>query len=160
MDPTEARKVRERCLKRLPALKQERATWESPWRDMADYIEPRWTRFFRAERNQGHKKESKIINGTATYNLGTLQSGMMASITSPARPWFQMTTHDPDLDAWGSVRTYLQQVAMTLRMAMLRRLADSSPAENTIHHLPYTIYDSQFSILIRTRPITPRNRDI
>lgn len=40
---------------------------------------------------------------------------MMAGITSPARPWFQLGTLDPELAEYGPVKTYLHDVAMKMR---------------------------------------------
>ena len=86
------REERQRILDRLTSLRMQRATWEPAWRELATYVSPRRTRFFQSEATTaGVKKNQQIINGAATEALRTLASGLMAGITSPARPWFRLT---------------------------------------------------------------------
>src|SRR3990167_3045806 len=98
---------RKRIINRLSSLKQERSTWDSHWTELSDYVEPRRSRFSSSERNQGSKKNENIVNDTATWSARVLASGMMSGITSPARPWFRLTTPDPDLAELGPVKEWL-----------------------------------------------------
>lgn len=91
-------------------LKNERSTWESHWRDLADYILPRRIRLHTTERNKGDKRNQRIIDSTATFAARSLRSGLMAGVTSPARPWKQLTTPDPTLAEFGPVKTWLADV--------------------------------------------------
>ena len=49
----------------------------------------------------GDRRNSKIIDPTASLASSVLSSGMMSGITSPARPWFRLATPDPDLMDYG-----------------------------------------------------------
>lgn len=100
---------------RLSTLKTERSEWDGHWKELNDYIQPRTSRFFASDRNKGSKVNQRIIDSTAGFALGTFMSGMMAGTTSPARPWFQLTTFDPDLKEFKSVKSWLYQVASALR---------------------------------------------
>lgn len=106
---------RQQYIKRHLALKTERATWDPHWRDLSDYIQPRRSRFFWTEANKGTKKNQYIINSTPTYAARVLAAGMMAGITSPARPWFRLTTPDPGMAEFGPVRAYLHMLEERLR---------------------------------------------
>ena len=111
---------RKRIINRLSSLKQERSTWDSHWTELSDYVEPRRSRFSSSERNQGSKKNENIVNDTATWSARVLASGMMSGITSPARPWFRLTTPDPDLAELGPVKEWLAFVERRLMLAFER----------------------------------------
>jgi hypothetical protein len=95
-------------------MENERSTFISHWRELAEYILPRRPRFNTFDVNKGDKRNQKIIDSTATYTMRTLRSGMMSGITSPARPWFRLTTQDPGMAESGPVKDWLY--VMTTRM--------------------------------------------
>ena len=109
---------RQRYLKRHSALLSERSSWLAHWRDLSEYILPRRSRFLSSERNVGGKKHAAIINGTATRAARVLAAGMMAGITSPARPWFRLTTPDAQLGKSARVREWLDAVEGDMRTAL------------------------------------------
>lgn len=113
---------RQRFGRRLAALKNERDGngWLAHWRELSDYILPRRGQFLSADRNKGDKRNTKIIDNTATLAARTLASGMMAGITSPARPWFRLTTPDPDLKEFGPVKLWLHDVEQRMREVFAR----------------------------------------
>jgi hypothetical protein len=94
-------------------------SWREHWRDLAEHILPRRSRFLEDRSKRGEKKHGKIINGTATRAARTLASGMMSGITSPARPWFQLSTPDVSLAEHGPVKAWLHQVTERM-MAVFR----------------------------------------
>lgn len=99
--------------RRAEDLKSTRNPWEAEWRALAEYIEPTRLRLqLRDERSTGRKS---IIDSTGTFALRTLQSGMHSGITSPARPWFRLTTFDPDLKDFAPVKMYLDAVERRMR---------------------------------------------
>lgn len=97
-------------LNRWGQLKAERSSWESHWKDLSDVILPRNGRFFVDDRNRGQKRHNAIYDSTATRALRVLSAGMMAGMTSPARPWFRLTTPDPSLTSYEPVKEWLHQV--------------------------------------------------
>jgi len=101
-------------------LINERSSFDSHWRDIADYIAPRKSRFDITDVNRGDKRNQKIIDSTATLALRTMQAGMMSGITSPARPWFRLTTPDPNLAEFGPVKEWLHFVTNRMGTSFLR----------------------------------------
>lgn len=91
-------------------LENERSSFLSHWYELSRYIMPRRTRFFISDVNKGDRRNSNIVDSTATLAFRTLQSGMMAGLSSPARPWFRLTTHDPALAEFGPVKDWLYYV--------------------------------------------------
>jgi hypothetical protein len=92
-------------------LEQERSSFISHWRDLADYILPRRIRLNTTDNNRGDKKNQKIVDSTATTSARVLRSGLMSGITSPARPWFKLTTNDHELADFGPVKEWLHTVS-------------------------------------------------
>lgn len=111
------RTLRQHVETRLEALRGERGSWMPHWAELAEHLLPRRGRFLAAEGaggtarpNQGGKRNGRIVNGTGTIALRTLQSGLSAGVTSPARPWFKLTTPDPELAEWQPVKLWLEEV--------------------------------------------------
>ncbi len=99
--------------RRLQELKAVRSPWEAMWRSLADFIEP--TRLRMQSMQEGPISRDKILDSTGTFALKTLASGMHSGITSPARPWFRLTTFDPDLRDYGPVKTWMAAVEQRMR---------------------------------------------
>lgn len=99
--------------RRMRDLMSIRSPWESLWQSLAEHIEP--TRYRQHMRQEGPVSRDKIIDSTGTFAWKTLASGMHSGITSPARPWFRLTTFDPDMKDYGPVKEYLAQVEQRLR---------------------------------------------
>ncbi len=101
-------------------LDNERASFMPHWKELSDFILPRRARFNVNDANKGDRRNQRIIDNTGTLAARTLRSGMMAGITSPARPWFRITTPDPDLAEFGAVRTWLDLVQRRMVTSYLR----------------------------------------
>lgn len=121
---------RQRYQRRLGQLKTERANWEPHWRDLSDHIQPWRSRFVTSDTNEGTRANRKIINNTGTLALRTLASGMMAGITSPARPWFKLEVPDPALMENANVKSWLYDVEHRMRTHLSR-----SNLYNALHQL-------------------------
>lgn len=101
-------------------MENERSSFLSHWRDLGDFILPRRPRFFTSDINKGDRRNNKIIDSTATLGARTLRSGMMAGVTSPARPWFRLTTGDPDLAEYGTIKDWLHIVEQRMYTTFLQ----------------------------------------
>lgn len=101
-------------------LENERTSFISRYRDLGDFILPTRPRFQVTDANRGDRKNQKIIDSTATLAVRTLRSGMMSGITSPARPWFRLTTPEPELAEIGEIKDWLHQVTQRMQTMFLR----------------------------------------
>lgn len=144
----------------------ERSSFLPQWRDLNDFILPRRARFFTNDTNQGDRRNLKIIDSTATMAVRTLRSGMMSGITSPARPWFKLTTPDPDLADYAPVKQYLELVDRRMSTVFLRSnlynvlpilygdigvfgtaaISIEEDANNILHFTPYPIGSYSISV--------------
>ncbi|ELY5798572.1 phage tail protein [Cronobacter sakazakii] len=125
--------LKEQLTKQLAQLEQERTTFEPHWRELSDFIIPRGSRFLTSEANRGDRRNTKIVDPTATMANRTLSSGMMSGITSPARPWFKLATPDPEMMDYGPVKLWLETVQ--------NRMNDMFNKSNLYQSLPL-IYSS------------------
>ena len=113
--------LREKVQSRWDALKEERASWMSHWKDISEVLLPRAGRFLPTENNRGGKAAfRKILDSTGTRALRTLSGGMMSGMTSPARPWFRLTTFNPELDESYEVKVWMSQVTSLMQMVFYK----------------------------------------
>lgn len=111
---------RQMCENIRAQLDLDRSTFMPVWREVSDYILPRRARFTLSEANRGDRRNQKIIDSTGTLALRTLRSGMASGITNKARPWFRLTTPDPDLAEQGSVKEWLHEVTQRMLSILIR----------------------------------------
>lgn len=107
-------------VKRNTALESERSSFINYWRELSDFHLAHRGRFLLEDFNKGHKRNTKQINNTSRLAVRTLQGGMMAGITSPARPWFRLSTPDTDLMEYGPVKEWIDQVEKAMRAVFNR----------------------------------------
>jgi hypothetical protein len=104
----------QRLNQRLTALRSERSTWVTHWQELSDNIFPRRFRYLQTDRNKGTKRNDKIINNKPTIAVRILAAGMMAGLTSPARPWFRLTLSNPLLADDDDVKEWLAHAEKVL----------------------------------------------
>lgn len=107
--------LRDYLNRRLSELETERTSFDSHYKELAEFILPRRGRFFVTDRNKGDKRHGKIINSKATQALRTAASGLMANLTSPARPWLRLETPDPDMMEFAPIKIWLSKVETLMR---------------------------------------------
>ncbi|OIV46964.1 phage tail protein [Sodalis sp. TME1] len=120
--------TQERLNKQLKQLESERSSFEPHWRELSDFINPSGSRFLTSDVNRDNRRNTKIVDPTATLAARTLSSGMMSGITSPARPWFRLATTDPDMMDYGPVKVWLE--------AVQNRMNDMFNRSNLYQNLP------------------------
>lgn len=96
-------------------LKLQRVQYEPHWKDVSQYLMPYRLRLQLADQNRGDRRNLSIYDSTATTALSALEGGMMAMITSPAKPWLRLVTKsDPDLVEFGPVKQWLEYVTLDM----------------------------------------------
>src|SRR5215218_6244527 len=116
--------LRRHCERRLSVLDRERQSWFAHWRELSNHILPRRGSFLGAmnRTDRGGKLNGGLLDATGMLAARTLASGLMAGISSPARPWFRLGIGSPQLSALPEVRLWLDFV----QQAMLRVFARSN----------------------------------
>jgi hypothetical protein len=101
---------RSQLLRRWGELKLERATWIPHWQELSTFLLPRSGRYFQQDRNRGNRRHNNIYDNTGTRAVRVLAAGLMANMTSPARPWFRLETPDKELNKHMPVKVWLAEV--------------------------------------------------
>lgn len=108
---------RQRILRRRNALQKEfDRTWRPLLRDVGMYINPWRSRLFFTEPNLALVYD-KMIDSYPLWAAGVVANGMMAGMTSPARPWFRLTVRDEALGRLPQVKTYVHELEDGVRRA-------------------------------------------
>lgn len=105
---------------RLAAMRAERSGFLTQWQDIARHLLPYAGRFLVTDRNKGENRFNKLIDRAATRYHRTLGAGLLAGMTSPARPWFRLSIPDEDLMKFQPVRLWLNQVTSIMRVVFER----------------------------------------
>ena len=98
-------------------LRAERQSFIPYWRAISELVRPSRARFLWSDVNKGDRRNLKIIDATAALASRTCRAGMMAGITSPARPWMKLAVPDADLMEYGPVKGWLHDVSMRMLSA-------------------------------------------
>ena len=110
-DKTENYQLRQHFEQRYYSMDNERTSFLPLWQDISDHVRPNAVRINTTiKADKGRRADVNIIDPTATLASRTLRSGLMAGLTSPARPWFKLGTPDPGLNNFTPVKVWLYQV--------------------------------------------------
>jgi hypothetical protein len=120
MNKSENQQIIEKMQSRKGALSNERSSFVPHWQEISEFISTRTSRFLRSDTNRGDKMNQRILNETATLSLRTLESGLMAGMSSPARPWFVLGPPDPGMREFGPVKDWLDTVTRLMRETFAR----------------------------------------
>ena len=102
-------------VRRLSSLQIERGTFESHWKDLSQFIQPRRGRFFVSDRNKGERRHNVIINSAGTQALRSATAGLLSGTMSPSRPWFSLEVNNMELMDNQNVRVWLHDVEDQMR---------------------------------------------
>lgn len=79
------------------------------WQAIAEVISPYRYKNGQEERNQGQRKDHKILRNEAGLALRTFVSGMMNGATSRVRPWWRFTTLNKKIRNRPEVKRYFNE---------------------------------------------------
>jgi hypothetical protein len=102
---------------RLGALDRDRTSYWTTWRSLADNFAPRRGRFLYPSSDQfarGQHGDRRIVDNTPLLAQRVMASGMMAGISSPARPWFRLRLSSDAANQDAGVRFWLDEVQRRL----------------------------------------------
>lgn len=150
---------RDLAMRRSKQLERVRTNgWDGHWKQLETNLLPRRGRFDASQRNRGGERNQHIIDSAGTWALRTLAAGMMAGMTSPARPWFKLSLPDKDLAENMQVKRWLDDCTKTLQ-----RIFTKSNTYNTLHGMyrelggfgtGLSILENDFQTVIHHNPMT------
>jgi hypothetical protein len=89
------------------------------WQEIEEYAKPGRLRITTNERNRPKDRAKDILDNTATLSLDRLESFLYSGMSAQTRPWFKLTTPDPELSESGAVKTYLHEVERRLNAVLI-----------------------------------------
>lgn len=96
---------------RWSQLEDDFNSWRKRYTDISKQILPVSGKFFEDDRQRaGEKNFNDVYDSTGTQALFTLGAGLMAGMTSPARPWMRLAVPDADLMKSEAVKIWLNDV--------------------------------------------------
>lgn len=122
-DPNTPGGLRTHLARRLRSMRAGRQGYEPIWLEIARFCRPTVSRLLQGYVSAGangyatnavnisasDKLNSKLMDSRAVWASGVLANGMHSGLTSPSRPWFKITTSDPELREYQSVKVYLDE---------------------------------------------------
>lgn len=87
-------------------LEVERSSFITQWTELGENLAPRSPRFVVTDVNQGDKRFNKLMDNTPIMAMRTAKAGFMSGVTSPARPWFNLATPDPEKAELPNVKSW------------------------------------------------------
>lgn len=122
-----------RLVRVAEGLKRQREYYDAEFMELQQFFMPRRGNFSpgapgRPRGRGASNSDRKLVNSRSRLALRTLQSGMQAGMTSPARPWFRLQARDEGLRTRYRVRAFLDDANRILRQMLL-----SSGAYNSLH---------------------------
>ena len=136
----------------------ERASFLPDWQACSRYLFPRSGRFTSSDRNRGGSRMNNLYDTSGTRALRVLEAGLMAGMTSPARPWFRLTTHDSSLAEFGPVKEWLDDTTVLMRDIFAQsntyRALHTVYGEVAAFATGATLIDSNFESVIHHTPFT------
>jgi len=107
-------KLRERLDRTLAGMRADRGDYEPHWQELERFCLSRSSGYLTGSssgRTPGGRNRSrlnpKLLDGEAVRSAEILSSGMASGLTSPSTPWFTLTTEDPDLKEFQTVKEWL-----------------------------------------------------
>src|SRR5260370_20830575 len=115
--------LRSYFVNRLGALDRDRTSYWTTWKDLSQHFAPRRGRFLASANDymRGRRRDQRIIDNTPLLAARVMASGMMAGISSPARPWFPLRRHDDAANAREGVSAWLDEVQKRMLRVLDRK---------------------------------------
>lgn len=115
-----AQTLKQKVNERLVALEKVRWSWWGHWRDLSRWIQPRLGRFLESpnEGSRGRPKNQRIIDSTATTSAERCASGLMAGVSSPARPWFKVAIGFEQFAEGSAAKKWLAEIERRMRLIL------------------------------------------
>lgn len=99
-----------------------RAPFLDLWKEISENFTPHRGRYHLDESYKGKRLDTKILNNSPLMSRRVLAAGLMSGMTSPARPWFVLSSGDSELDSQDAVKQWLY----SCRDIMLRVFSGSN----------------------------------
>ena len=93
--------------------------WKALWREVNEYVLPWSGRFLHSHRDRLEIRRGQNVHNSITYNaIHTAASGLHGGLTSPSRPWFELSHPDEEMMESTAVRAWIHLVQNSQRQVL------------------------------------------
>lgn len=92
---------------RRSVLRSEFNQYQDEYRQISDHFQARRGRYFVSQNGKARKPAVDVLHEEGMFASRVLGAGMLAGVSSPARPWLKITTPDSNLNQFKTVRAWL-----------------------------------------------------
>ena len=93
--------------------------WKPLWREVNEYVLPWSGRFLYSNRDLQEVRRGQNVHNSVTYNaIHTAASGLHGGLTSPSRPWFELSHPDEEMMEITDVRAWIHLVQNSQRQVL------------------------------------------
>lgn len=103
-------------------MKEIRSPWEPLWQEIDRFLVPGYVRLNPAEQHhdRGQRRRLDVVDNRGQQAHRIFRSGMQSGMTSKARPWNRLSTHDMDLREGDTVKSFLDITTQRMREVMYK----------------------------------------
>tara|TARA_R110000782_G_scaffold102036_1_gene188952 strand:+ start:151 stop:1749 length:1599 start_codon:yes stop_codon:yes gene_type:complete len=146
-------------MKRFGSLENQRATWETHWQEIGDYVVPRKADINKV-RSAGDKRTENIFDGTAGLAAELLAASLHGMLTNMSTKWFSLQFQNDEYNTIDEAREWIGDVERVMYGAFSR-----SNFNEQIHELYHDLItfgtavmfveaDDEFDLSFSTRHIS------
>ncbi len=93
--------------------------WKPLWREVNEYVLPWSGRFLHSNRDLPEVRRGQNVHNSVTYNaIHTAASGLHGGLTSPSRPWFELSHPDEEMMEISGVRGWIHLIQNSQRQVL------------------------------------------
>ncbi len=93
--------------------------WKALWREVNEYVLPWSGRFLHSRSDRQEIRRGQNVHNSVTYNaIHTAASGLHGGLTSPSRPWFELSHPDEEMMESTPVRAWIHLVQNSQRQVL------------------------------------------
>ena len=105
--------------RRWHELDRQAEPWKALWREVNEYVLPWSGRFLHSHRDRLEVRRGQNVHNSVTYNaIHTAASGLHGGLTSPSRPWFELSHPDEEMMEATRVRAWIHLVQNSQRQVL------------------------------------------
>lgn len=95
-------------------MEQDRSSFLHLYQTLTDHFAPHRGRYFLDDQNRGDRRDTYLHNNQPLLAGRILDAGLMSGNSSPARPWFRLSSGDERLDKVYAVREWLHECSRVI----------------------------------------------
>lgn len=105
--------------RRWQELDRQADPWKPLWREVNEYVLPWSGRFLHLHRDMLEVRRGQNVHNSVTYTaIHTAASGLHGGLTSPSRPWFELSHPDEEMMESTRVRAWIHLVQNSQRQVL------------------------------------------